>query len=471
LFKKLNRKNKMVSLIVFSLATLLGIYTTAPSNKTKIWLSTVFTPLYTLIVDTMICIAQYSYYYAGTQVAKSFLFAIISGFVIYFSLKGKFEKAKNQTNTQEEENAGRITDAPDNEVEQYEKIIIDGKKWTVYEPGEKSIDMVDGEGGHLSMRREEYLARRNSQAFMDSLPKNEKGEIDYGQISDPKIYLKAMKLEFGEYAAVILDEVIKDTNIQLEVVSKSSDTVEKVIATKHIQDKLNLLNEVKQQMDKVAPSRRINALNEQNRKVCLKQQNDESTKGNKRIKIFVVFTGILIALFICMVLYVAINIDNTKHKNGEIAIKDTATIRFNYEGLSFSYYKDWTIEKNVIYKDFAFQVGCTKGLFLPVSIIISWTRMPDVTPSEMIEPYIEGLRETDIYKNAKLSAPYNGTFKGQNSVSVDFVTQVIETTVYGTITTFAMNGNIVSIMKQCYSKEKLSTEFKIVEESINIKTP
>jgi hypothetical protein len=196
---------------------------------------------------------------------------------------------------------------------------------------------------------------------------------------------------------------------------------------------------------------------------------------NKGITIFIMLLFIPFFIALLLDLNNLNNENDTKRENGEITFKDvikqSKTVDSNYEGLSFSYPDDWEIEKVVIQEDFSFQVNCTKGLFSSDVFMIVWLRTTLITPSEATEVYIESMKEEPSHKNAKTTPLYNGRFKGENSVSVDFTVSLLGTTFYGTITSFIMNENIVSITKQSDSKEKLSTEFKIMEESINVEIP
>jgi hypothetical protein len=81
----------MIQLFIFLLIALISLYAISPSSKTQVWLSAVLIPLGVLLVYILILIIDSSYYQAGAATARAFLPAIISGFVIYFSLKQKFE--------------------------------------------------------------------------------------------------------------------------------------------------------------------------------------------------------------------------------------------------------------------------------------------------------------------------------------------------------------------------------------------
>jgi hypothetical protein len=172
---------------------------------------------------------------------------------------------------------------------------------------------------------------------MDSLPKNGKGEINYDQINEPGIYFKAMKSEFGGYASVILDEIIKDTKKQLEVASKNGDAIEKARAMKQIRGRLNLLNEVRLQM-KASNS---NATNEQN-----VREVNKSKENNKWVAILMAFVGIAIVVSL---VHVANNADTTKHENGEIVFKELPDLK---KAMYDKFVKDGVFKKPMPYDMF-----------------------------------------------------------------------------------------------------------------------
>jgi hypothetical protein len=157
--------------------------------------------------------------------------------------------------------------------------------------------------------------------------------------------------------------------------------------------------------------------------------------------------------------------ENIFKDNAENTTKENKI--FNYEGLSFSYPENWKIKKEVILEDFSFQVSCEEGFYSSDLIIITWIRTTDITALEAIENNIEAMKEMEML-HAKVGTLYNSTFKGQSSLSVDYTTSIMDEICYCTITSFIMNGNVVSIIKQSDSKKKLDTEFKQIEESFNI---
>ncbi|MDR2439558.1 MAG: hypothetical protein LBE12_09360 [Planctomycetaceae bacterium] len=421
-------------------------------------MSAIFVPLCVLIIDLMICAFLYSAYYAGTQAVIIFLFSIISGFVIYFSLKRKLKKTKNRINAQEEEkqDTETIRDTPNQSP-------------SIQEAPNQSVEPPDTETENTLTPEQQQEADKKE--FMDSLPKNEKGEV----------YRKSLTLEQGlqfleykhgrEFVVKAAQEKMSDNNKTVKVLQEKAQKAD-ILEADEIQDQIDILIEYNKVYETyVRQYTPIQTISSTEIKTCT-QQMDEKQQAqkpkNSKIKNweFVICVPIVIVILI-----ISIIIEQNKENQSEKTVKQNKTVTLNYEGLSFSYPEDWTIEKTVIYEDFAFQVVCTKGLFLSEIIAVTWIRMTELSLPEIIEEYIEGLKEEESHKNSKFSTLYNGVFKGQNSLSVDFVVSFMGLTNYGTITSFIMNGNAVTIVKQSNSKEKLATEFKIIEESINIKNP
>ena len=93
----------------------------------------------------------------------------------------------------------------------------------------------------------------------------------------------------------------------------------------------------------------------------------------------------------------------------------------------------------------------------------------ELSPNEMILNTIEGMKEEPTHKNAVVGDVNNTSFKGLNSQSLDFTVTLMGETFYGRMTSFNSNGNTILMLKQSDSKTKLETDFKIMEESFEIK--
>lgn len=92
----------------------------------------------------------------------------------------------------------------------------------------------------------------------------------------------------------------------------------------------------------------------------------------------------------------------------------------------------------------------------------------ELSPNEMILNTIEGMKEEPTHKNAVVGNINNTSFKGLNSLSVDFTVTLMGETFYGRMTSFNSNGNTILMLKQSDSKTKLETNFKIMEDSFEI---
>jgi hypothetical protein len=393
----------MMHFIIFSLVTIVSICVIKPSNKTQIWLNAIFIPLGTLIFYALICLSIYTPYDAGGKVTESFLLVIISGFVIYFSLKAKFEN--------------KIT----------------------------ASENIDNE----------------EPATADSYPRNEKSEIDYNKITDPAVYWAALQSEFRGYASVILDDIIAETQNQLKETQAIENVIEKTRATKQTAEKLDFLNKVKAETGK----------NEKQYNLTLETHTPKK-KDETDILFYILVIGVAISAIVAIFLHQKSvrSKGETQRTQYENTAKQSKIVNINYEGLTFSCTDDWEIEKEVLHKNFAFQVNCIKDFYSSV-IAITWIRATELTLSEVIGDLIEALKEEPSHKNAEIGSLYNGSFKGQRSLSRDFTISFMGITNYGTITSFIMDGNIVAMLKQSNSKEKLLTEFKTIEESFDVKIP
>lgn len=81
----------MKNLFIFLLIALISTYSIKPTDKSKIWISAILIPLISLIIYGLIIYLLKSAYFAGQEIAMSFIPAIISGIVIYFQGKKKIE--------------------------------------------------------------------------------------------------------------------------------------------------------------------------------------------------------------------------------------------------------------------------------------------------------------------------------------------------------------------------------------------
>jgi hypothetical protein len=143
-------------------------------------------------------------------------------------------------------------------------------------------------------------------------------------------------------------------------------------------------------------------------------------------------------------------------------------LKVDFNGVTFSYPENWKIEKETIENELAFQINCEKkGFDSSDMLAITWLKM-ELAPNDLILSTIEGVKEQPTHKNAKMSSISNSSFKGLNSRTVEFTLTLMGETFYGRMTSFNLNGNTILMLKQSDSKEKLDSEFKIMEDSFEI---
>lgn len=163
-----------------------------------------------------------------------------------------------------------------------------------------------------------------------------------------------------------------------------------------------------------------------------------------------------------------LNLD-TYSKQEETTNEKSQLLSIVYNGVSFSYPDNWSLEKEVLQDELAFQINCEKKGYNSSEILaITWLKM-ELSPNEMILNTIEGMKEEPTHKNAVVGDVNNTSFKGLNSQSLDFTVTLMGETFYGRMTSFNSNGNTILMIKQSDSKTKLETDFKIMEESFEIK--
>lgn len=146
--------------------------------------------------------------------------------------------------------------------------------------------------------------------------------------------------------------------------------------------------------------------------------------------------------------------------------------KLDFNGLTFSYSDDWEIETEVLQENLSFLVSCSKkeSSFDLFSII--WLRTTNLsTTTEMVESIIKETKNLMSKLNVilNLNDLYNSVFKGINAKTIDYNYTILGEKTFGRVISFIVNGNTVAIQKQSDSKEKLDTEFSLIEKSLNIK--
>ncbi len=144
-------------------------------------------------------------------------------------------------------------------------------------------------------------------------------------------------------------------------------------------------------------------------------------------------------------------------------------IPFSYQGISFEYPDDWKVEKEELQQDLAYQINCEKkGSNSSEIISITWLNM-EMEPREMIQNTIEGMKEVPTHKNSNIKPIFTTVFKGYDAVKADFDLVLFGEKYYGRVISFNSNDKTILILKQTDNLDKLDSEFKIVENSLEIK--
>jgi len=150
-----------------------------------------------------------------------------------------------------------------------------------------------------------------------------------------------------------------------------------------------------------------------------------------------------------------------------------STNELDFNGLTFSYPDNWKIEKEVLQENLGFQVNCEKKGLSSNIISIVWLRGTNFgSTTEMAENGFSGICEEMSAYNVKINAGeiYKCLFKGCDAVCLDYNFTLFGEKVYGKLSAFIMNDNTVVITKQSDTKDKLNTEFQVMEESFNLKS-
>ena len=127
--------------------------------------------------------------------------------------------------------------------------------------------------------------------------------------------------------------------------------------------------------------------------------------------------------------------------------------------MSFFYPKNVVIDKNIQQENFDFNVTCANN---EGSIGVRWWRSTKYTPKDMLDDMVAYLTDVKI-----TTEYYNDKFGNIPCVSFDFVDEKL----YAKIQSFILNGNTVLVIKYNIAKENLDTEFRIIENSLNIEIP
>jgi len=145
------------------------------------------------------------------------------------------------------------------------------------------------------------------------------------------------------------------------------------------------------------------------------------------------------------------------------------TLKVSFHGISFNFPENWTISKEVLQEELGYQIICEKKGFSSSEIIsIIWINK-ELEPDGMIMHTIESMREKPTYKNVKTGKIRPSKYKNYNCSVADFEFTLFGETFFGRMTSFNVGENTVLMLKQSDSKVKLDSEFKLMEESFELR--
>ena len=143
-------------------------------------------------------------------------------------------------------------------------------------------------------------------------------------------------------------------------------------------------------------------------------------------------------------------------------------LQLSYHGISFEYPNNWRVEKEELQEDLAFIVTCEKkGINSSEIFTITWLNM-EMEPQEMIHNSIEEMKEIPVYNNLISKPIYPTIYKNYHAYKSDFDITLFGENYYGRIISFNSNGKTILVVKQTDNINKLGSEFKIIESSLNI---
>lgn len=78
-----------------------------------------------------------------------------------------------------------------------------------------------------------------------SFPLDKEGQIDYAQISEPKMYAEALKSEFGDEATEMLDDLLAEQKEALKKAQKATNAIERRRKVKAVNSEIEKLNQIR----------------------------------------------------------------------------------------------------------------------------------------------------------------------------------------------------------------------------------
>jgi hypothetical protein len=142
-----------------------------------------------------------------------------------------------------------------NNIKHGDKIILDGKEWTVFDNDGIQVWIMNSNGNIKRMNPDEFRAVRSQmktleqqyeaekKAFMDSLPKNKKGEIDEKNMTAEQ---KLQHLEYKRGKEFTIDAASKsrqNTENEIKKLREQFDKESDLMKLDKLQDQIDFLTE------------------------------------------------------------------------------------------------------------------------------------------------------------------------------------------------------------------------------------
>lgn len=158
----------------------------------------------------------------------------------------------------------------------------------------------------------------------------------------------------------------------------------------------------------------------------------------------------------------------TNSNTSNTSTNNVKNLSFDYQGISFDYPNNWKVEKEEVQQNLAYQVYCEKkGINSSETILFSLLNIK-TEPREMIQTAIEGIKEEPTCKKIKIKPIYTVTYNDISAIRSDLNFLFFGEKQYVSIISFISNDKTILIMKQTESIAKLTSEFKIIENSLKI---
>lgn len=189
--------------------------------------------------------------------------------------------------------------------------------------------------------------------------------------------------------------------------------------------------------------------------------------------------GITIGAFILLVLTVFISANKRLiPKNRTFSSENKQTVSetnfnptiksFSYKNITFNYLSDWIVSKKEMQKNLAYQIVCTKkGIESNESFSLIYLNR-DIAAKEMLQNIITEIKSEDAYLNLEIMPIVHNSYRTYNAVSADYNYDLLKKKHFGRAIAFNTNEKVIVLLEISSEKEKLNSEFKIIENSLKI---